>query len=262
MLTGFRIEATAMPTATTRSDYDARFYAELAPGVSRSANVIVPIVLSRVHPTSVVDVGCGVGGWLKVFHDHGVVDLAGFDGDHVARSALLIEPPRFRAVDLSKDFSLDRTFDLAVSLEVAEHLPASRARPFIRLLTGAAPAVLFSAAIPGQGGTGHVNEQWQDYWRALFRAEGYLPVDFIRPLVRGLRSVEPWYQQNVVLYGSPRFLAAHADLEAVNDELSLNQVHPDFYQRARAPGLREIMRFLARRAWPTLFSHRGSSARP
>ena len=75
------------------------------------------------------------------------------------RSRLLTDPAKFTAVDLRDSFAIGRTFDLAISLEVAEHPPEEFAEPLVERLVTAAPFVLFSAAIPEQGGIHHVNEQ-------------------------------------------------------------------------------------------------------
>src|SRR2546429_8002382 len=102
--------------------YDVGFFQAWQPGSLASARVIVPIVLDLLGPTSVVDVGCGIGTWLSVFEESGVSDVIGVDGDYVDRDRLLIEPGRYIARDLESPLRLDRSFDLAVSLEVAEHL--------------------------------------------------------------------------------------------------------------------------------------------
>lgn len=180
--------------------YDERFYEELREGARSSARVIVPLVVRRLHPRSVVDVGCGLGTWLAVFVGKGVTDVVGVDGDYVDPARLEIPRERFVAHDLSTTLRLERRFDLAVSLEVAEHLAADRAATFIDSLTALAPFVLFSAAIPFQGGTNHVNEQWPDYWATLFEARGFAPVDCIRREVWGDERVEWWYAQNTLLF--------------------------------------------------------------
>jgi SAM-dependent methyltransferase len=124
---------------------------------------VVPTVLRLVQPEPVVDVGCGDGAWLSVFRELGVNHRFGLDGDYVDRRLLQIPQDQFSATDLSLPFRLPCTFDLAVSLEVAEHLPPQSAEDFVDSLTRLAPVVLFSAAIPLQGGTHHLNEQWPDY---------------------------------------------------------------------------------------------------
>lgn len=184
------------------SGYDGRFFEELREGARRSAQVIVPLVVRLLAPRSVVDVGCGLGTWLAVFTGSGVPEILGIDGDHVDPTNLDIPPVRFLAHDLSRPLSLDRTFDLAVSLEVGEHLPSDRAPSYVEDLTRLSSFVLFSAAIPFQGGTNHVNEQWPEYWAALFEQWGFAPVDCIRGEVWSDERVEWWYAQNTLLFVS------------------------------------------------------------
>jgi len=216
--------------------YDDAFYTWQTTGSLSSARRVAPLVMAALAPRAIVDVGCGRGTWLAAFAELGVADVTGIDGDYVERSALLIPADRFIASDLRRPPGLRRTFDLALCLEVAEHLPADAGPELIRYLISAAPAVLFSAAIPGQGGTGHVNEQWQEHWRALFAGAGYAAVDLIRPLVWGLRDVEPWYQQNMILYCAADLLRDHPALRPAPAELSLDAVHPWHYARVRDRG--------------------------
>lgn len=218
--------------------YTDGYYAELRNGSLRSAEAIVPLVLRFVPARSVVDVGCGQGAWLSVFRKLGVTDVHGVDGDYVDRTALLIPESQFQAADLSEPLRMERTFDLAMSVEVAEHLPAEAAAPFVESLTRLAPVVLFSAAIPLQGGTQHINEQWPEKWAALFKSHGYLAVDCIRKQVWQNGAVEWWYAQNTFLFVRADVLETNAALrsefERTNpDQLSL--VHPRNYVDALQP---------------------------
>src|SRR4051812_4451429 len=111
-----------IPSGLART-YDAGFYTELAGEVRESAKVVVPIVVDRLAPHSVLDVGCGHGSWLRVFMDLGISDVVGVDGPHVATSELEIPVDRFVAHDLGEQLELERRFDLAMCLEVGEHLP-------------------------------------------------------------------------------------------------------------------------------------------
>lgn len=212
--------------------YTKSFFEEIRNGSTRSAEVIVPLVLQLLPVRSVLDVGCGDGSWLRVFRKLGVDDIFGIDGDYVTRDILQIPQDRLRAVDLTKPFSLGRVFDLAISLEVAEHLPAGCASTFVESLTRQAPLVLFSAAIPLQGGNHHINEQWPDKWAKLFREHGYLPVDCIRKRVWQNHSVEWWYAQNTLLFVREDFLESNAALRAEFESTNLSQlalVHPRQY---------------------------------
>lgn len=206
--------------------YSDEFFASHWEGARQSARQVVPLVLDMVHPRTVVDVGCGIGAWLASFADAGIEDYLGVDQHWVPPRTLTIPRERFLEHDLEKPLALPRRFDLAVSVEVAEHLAPDCASTFITTLTGLAPVVLFSAAVPGQGGVHHVNEQWPEYWAELFAAEGYQPVDALRPLIWNNPRVEWWYQQNLMLY-------------VETAQLSRLELKPVRYQTG-APGLTRI----------------------
>jgi alpha-amylase/alpha-mannosidase (GH57 family) len=83
---------------------------------------------------------------------------------------------------------------------VAEHLPAHKAETFVDNLTAHGDVILFSAAVPHQGGEHHVNEQPPEYWRKLFAAEGYEVFDWLRPRLADRREVKAWYRFNSFIY--------------------------------------------------------------
>jgi SAM-dependent methyltransferase len=179
--------------------YTDKFFEVQHKAVENSPQAIIPILLEYIpRPMSVVDVGCGTGEWLAEFQKLGAAIL-GLDGDYVARSSLRIAPEEFVAVDLTKPLANRGRFDLALCLEVAEHLPQRLAAPLVGSLCELAPNVLFSAAPPGQGGTHHINEQWPRYWQQLFRSNGYEMHDVIRVRIWENRAVAPWYRQNIFL---------------------------------------------------------------
>src|SRR5689334_7856178 len=103
--------------------YDKQFFEGQAYNSSQSASVVVPLLLKHVAVQSVVDIGCGVAPWLAQFIAAGIEDVIGLDGDYVERSMLKIPVERFLSHDLNTPIRLGRKFDLAVCLEVAEHLP-------------------------------------------------------------------------------------------------------------------------------------------
>jgi SAM-dependent methyltransferase len=180
--------------------YDDQFYQTIRDGSARSASVIVPLVIDLVRPSSVVDVGCGTGAWLACFQAHGVSDLLGIEGSEVKPHLAHLDCSHIRTADVSRPLQLDRTFDLAIRLEVAEHLPPDAAGGFVQSLAGLAPVVLFSAAVPDQGGVGHLNEQWPSYWAELFTANGFAVVDCLRDRIWRDQRVEWWYRQNLLLF--------------------------------------------------------------
>lgn len=161
---------------------------------------LVPIIMDLLKPVSVLDVGCGIGTWLKAFEEAGVVDYAGVDGAYVERSSLKVTANKFHSIDLRTPWSLKRKFDLVVSLEVAEHLPEECANIFIEVLIAHGDVILFSAAIPGQSGQNHINEQWLSYWQEKFAKAGYILYDVIRPRIWTNEKVDIWYKQNMVIF--------------------------------------------------------------
>jgi hypothetical protein len=189
-----------------------------------SARVMVPLLATLVDIGSVVDLGCKHGEWLSIFREHGVTDMAGYDrSKHAAQ--LIIPPEVFNVVDLTKPFTIGRTYDLAMCIEVAEHLVASAARPLVQALTTAAPVVLFSAAIPGQGGQNHVNEQPHDYWHALFAERGFHTLDCLRPAIWQDSRVAWWYRQNTFLYASRAAIDASPRLRAEFERKPAGDLH-------------------------------------
>jgi SAM-dependent methyltransferase len=189
--------------------YPPAFFTDLRAGAHRSAREVVPLVLGLLGPRRVVDVGCGLGTWLAVFKECGVGEVLGVDGAYVDRDLLEIPPDQFLAHDLGQPLYLGRTFDLAVSLEVAEHLPPACAAVLVESLVRLAPVVLFSAAIPFQVGVNHLNERWPEYWAELFEARDYHVVDCLRDKIWGNDRVEWWYAQNLLLYARGDYLLRH-----------------------------------------------------
>jgi SAM-dependent methyltransferase len=184
------------------AEYDERFFAYVDAGAVRSAHRIIPLLLESIEVRSVLDVGCARGAWLSVWSELGVHSVFGIDGHYVDTSQLRIARECFSPYDLRREFDLERRFDLVQCLEVAEHLPATSALALVETLVRHGDFVLFSAAPKGQGGTGHINEQSYEYWRAIFARKGYVPFDCLRPRIMNDRRIEAWYRYNALLYVS------------------------------------------------------------
>lgn len=212
--------------------YSEAFFDEMEEKNLASARVVVPLVLRYLKPKSIVDIGCGRGLWLKAFREKGIEDTHGYDGDYVDRGKLAFPAGQFHAANLEELLDFGRTFDLAVCLEVAEHLPPSAAETLVKNLVEAAPVILFSAAIPLQGGSHHVNEQWPAYWAELFARHNYVPVDCIRRTVWDNEDVSYFYAQNIFFFVRKTALSLYPDLgqeiEHGNDK-ALSLVHPYRY---------------------------------
>jgi SAM-dependent methyltransferase len=209
--------------------YHESFFSAVAAGSRASAERVAELLLTLPDIKSVVDVGCGTGGWLATFAQLGIDDYLGIDGDYIDRTSLAIPSDRFQPCNLEERIVLDRRFDLALSLEVAEHLSPEYARTHVHSLTQLAPIVAFSAAIPGQGGVGHVNEQWPDYWEALFASRGYVLVDWFRPRLWEDVGIEPWYRQNLFLYVEGDRVGRIAQVVGDGRALPLRIVHPEIF---------------------------------
>jgi len=145
-------------------------------GALSSAREVVPLLLAAMPALeSVVDVGTGVGTWLAEFMRRGIWDVLGMDGPWVRPAQLVIPASHFAAIDLREPMRSMLGFNLCLCLEVAEHLSSEHADTIVASVTSLAPIVFFSAAIPGQGGWHHENEQPIAYWHKKFAARGYMP---------------------------------------------------------------------------------------
>jgi len=80
--------------------YDRQVYEARCDGSLQSARAITPIILNYFPVRSVVDIGCGIGTWLKVFEENGVPYILGIDGPHVDQNMLVIQQEKVLAADL------------------------------------------------------------------------------------------------------------------------------------------------------------------
>lgn len=184
-------------------------------------------------PESVADLGCGRGAWLATCRDLGVRRTVGFDGDWNSQGDMLDRNIEFHPVNLEMELLLTDTFDLAISLEVAEHLQPESSDTFVESLASLSGAILFGAAFTGQPGANHINTRPHSFWAEKFFERGYLLFDLFRPTFWNDDRVEPCYRQNTFLYVKPGH-SLHSALvnrgyASSTDLMLMDCVHPAVY---------------------------------
>jgi hypothetical protein len=211
-------------------EYDLRFYKKRHQKTVYSAETILSIILGILPEIkSAVDVGCGVGTWLSVLKTRGIVDILGIDGDWVSKELLQIPRQCFFTHDVSTEINLQKRYDLAISLEVGEHLSHDNAIIYVRSLARLSDFVLFSAAIPYQGGRKHINEQWPEYWVNLFGEHDYQCVDVLRKTIWYDENIPSYYRQNIFLFVKKEKASLLRLNGFVEQSFPLSLVHPDLY---------------------------------
>jgi len=239
--------------------YGHDFYMDRHQKTVYSARTVLSLVLDALPPVhSAIDFGCGVGTWLSVLKEKGVNDIRGLDGPWVEQNLLEIPIENFQQVDFKETIGLKKKYDLAITLEVAEHLPHESASSFVESLINASDFILFSAAIPYQDGRGHLNEQWPDYWADIFNARGYIALDFVRKEIWNDKKIPAWYRQNILIFVKEDQIQNIRDIGLVEflNPLPISLVHPDLYlsisQRSSSVGgslrlfLKALMRYFKR----------------
>ena len=222
-------------TGKRATAYDDAFYERYVEGMASSAARVLGVVYSFYQPASVLDLGCGRGAWLAAAGALGATIRYGLDGPWIAPQDLLDPGITFRGVDFAQPLpALSRRFELAMSVEVAEHVPAQNADGFVDVLCAASDVVLFGAAIPRQGGDLHVNEQPQSYWAGKFAVRGYECHDVIRPALWHDEAVRWWYRQNTFLF--VREGSAAVDLRVLRAAVRplFDVVHPALFEKRAA----------------------------
>jgi SAM-dependent methyltransferase len=211
--------------------YDSEFFDFVNASARKSARRFIEVLEQNVFAArrvaNVIDVGCGRGVWTAEWLHRGATHVLGIDGDYVPRETLLFPSECFLAADLSKPFDANARFELVQCLEVAEHIAPRAADTLIDGLARHGDVIVFSAAVPGQGGEHHVNERDYAYWRGMFAARGYQMYDAIRPLLRNEADIEPWYRYNAFVYANPAG-AERLSAQARKCLLSPTQAVPNF----------------------------------
>lgn len=203
--------------------YNNDFYEHQSAGSYDSAKEILPILFQVYKPESIVDFGAGVGTFLIAAKEYGIENILGVEGSWVRGKHRNDIPYIYH--DLNDSLNLEARFDLAISLEVGEHLESGSSENFVNSICRCTDVVLFSAALPGQGGKNHINEQPVEFWRSLFNQNDFVIKDFVRKKIWSNKKIRPWYKQNAYIY--VRRGSAFENL--FENDLLLNVIHPDIY---------------------------------
>lgn len=211
--------------------YNSDFYNAQAHISYLSACKVFTILLNLLSPRTIDDVGCGVGTWLEVLERQGI-EIYGLEGPWVNSQSLRIHEKHMRVVDLNASFELGKTFDCALSLEVAEHLDPERGPFFVTHLCKLSDVVVFGAAIPGQGGTDHRNERYQSYWAAEFQKNGFRAFDLVRPIIWHDTQVGPAYRQNILVFAREGSgICQHLVSTESRSLIIYDTIHPEIFSR-------------------------------
>ncbi|MBV9653786.1 MAG: class I SAM-dependent methyltransferase [Acetobacteraceae bacterium] len=200
-----------------------------------------------------LDIGCNCGAWLRVLLDSGVHDVLGLDVLPFSAEWFVPEE-NFRQHDLQQPFDLGRRFDLIVCVEVPEHIEPESADQLVASICKHGDTVLWAAALPGQGGQDHVNEQWTEYWCQKFTSHGFEFLDPIRRRIWSNSRVYSWYRQNMVMFATPDAVERSEFLASGRGSTMFSVIHPEGdlwrnMQRRANSSLRSSLAHIKRRVF-------------
>lgn len=181
--------------------YDRAFYDFVSLDAHPSASAVMERFFQVMIPESVIDFGCGEGAWLRAVTDQGVHDVVGVDCG-IDTTQLEFPAERYVDHDLREPLQLGREFDLALCLETAEHLPKESADTLLDSIAAHAQVVIWSAALPLQGGDGHYNEQWPEYWIERFDARDFFVTGQLRWECWNDDRIAGYYRQNLLVFST------------------------------------------------------------
>lgn len=192
-------------------ELDKKFYKKtLRPDRQSSYKMIASYIVNNIKPnlTSVIDYGCGAGWFLYYLKNEGVVDVMGIEPNKEIVSVLddsIKDDIKF--LDLTKQVYIDRKFDVAMNIEVVEHIDKKYSDLVIENITRHTDLLIFSAATPGQGGYGHINEQSFEYWEEKLNKVGFYCDNVGTKHFRGYlkeNKAKRWYVNNISIFNKAR----------------------------------------------------------
>ena len=155
--------------------------------------------ISSKNPKLVYDIGCGPGTYVNSMRDVGV-NAYGYDIDERVNGNQYLS-----TFDFTKG-TLSQPCDLALCLEVAEHIDEKFADTFVKNLTSAIEQhvlLVWTAAVPGQGGIGHINCQPKEYWEGKITNHGFMRIPTLEDELKQYvyRSIHMgWFINNLMVF--------------------------------------------------------------
>ena len=214
---------------------------------SEGPRVALPLILGESAPVSLLDIGCGIGTWMAAAMEAGINDVRGLDGVIAPAEELVVLPELIVKQDFREDWGLGRRFDVALCLEVAEHLDEETGDKLVASLCEHSDLVVFSAAAPYQDGDHHVNCQWPAHWQEKFNREGFACEDAIRWILWDNQRIEPWYRQNLFIARKSGEAGAEGRIKSVYHPEMVSHLDPakvfpkQFAKRRKGKLLRRLL---------------------
>ena len=216
--------------------YDENFFNGITDKSYISWKKIFQILFQYFSPQSLLDVGGGYGSWSKAFYDlTGSKNYTLLDGEYVHRDKIIVDKDNFVSLDLSAWFSFNKKYDLTICMEVAEHLPEKSSDFLVQSLVRHSDIILFSAALPGQWWTHHINEQYPVYWADKFAEHDFVCLDFLRTSIWHNSGIEWWYRQNTLLFVRKTAYEHHKydELSKIIPTIPRTIIHPTAWKKRR-----------------------------
>jgi len=152
-------------------EYSLEYYQALNREEGPQAKALAEAITELYHPQSVIDLGCATGLYLEPF----TCRVTGLDFSKAAfdERVLRIAPQDCILFDLTNADFRPMKHDVALCLEVVEHIGCEHADTLVANICKASDTIGMTAAPPAQAGLNHVNCQPQSYWEEKFAQHGF-----------------------------------------------------------------------------------------
>lgn len=213
--------------------YLSEYYSRHRSLTLSSAKKIVKLFPKFFDPRLILDIGCGTGEWIKAFqYQYPSCNFTGIDGNWIKSNNLICNFNEFIVADLNFGLPkniINKNYDLITCLETITDLPEKEGGKLISQICKITNLCLFSSGAPNQTHGPHKNRQWQSYWHSLFKKNGFIALDFIRPAIWNDNDVGPWYRQNCFLFIEESWLQRNQKWQnlTLSQKFPIDILHPN-----------------------------------